>query len=162
MRVSLKPFLGSSLFVVCFPTVAAGWTFTYSNLCDGDHCINLSGSFAGTDTNTDGILSLSELTALDAGVFNFRPLGVVDSFSYAIGGDMNFSTYTSGYRYLVRLDAGQRYTVTGPFDPNGDFFATPATTLQICSAVPEPSMAFLLLAGLFAASWRIRRSSTSL
>jgi hypothetical protein len=162
MRVSLKPLLGSLLFVMCFPTVAAGWSFTYSNLCDGDNCINLSGSFAGTDINRDGILSLSELTSLDAGIFNFRPGGTVDSFSYAIGGDLDFSARTSGYRYEVRLVAGQRYTVTGPFDPNGDFFATPETILQISSAVPEPSTAFLLLAGLFAASWRIRRSSTSL
>jgi hypothetical protein len=165
----LSLLLASTLAVFVPFAEASTWSFTYSNLCDGSNCLALSGTFSGNDSNHDGVVALDELLGLEAGGATFFPTwssapgappagGTTYSFSYRIGGALDFIADAQYYRIAVHVATGDSYSIVGPGTPSDNFQWTPETTLAV-TPVPEPGTASLLLAGLLALSTRVRLSS---
>jgi len=143
----------------CPPALAHAWDFQFSHLCDGDTCIDVSGRFAGVDTDANGHISTDELQLFDAGGWSFRPGGAVHAFDYAVGAN-DFSAMASvgGYRISVVLVVGDQFSVIAPgFDPAGQFLWNALTTVSITSVVPEQSSCALMSLGLLGLAWQARR-----
>lgn len=165
MNPRLTLALAASLFAAT-GVRADSWAFSFTNLCSPAACIELDGHFSGQDGNGDGHLALNELTALEAGGYQFFPAwisrpgdppggGSTASFDYAIGGALNFSGSASYYRIAVAVTTGSLVDIIGPIPEAGTYFWTPQTVQQV-TPVPEPASAALLGIGLLA--WRARRA----
>lgn len=161
--------LGFALGLMAASTATAdSWNFTLTDLCRSepglpDLCIDVHGRFSGNDLDADGVVSLPELTALDAEGWQFYPGfsgplsgATTASFSYQRGGPLSFAGYASSYRVQAELVTGVGYTLNGPIPEAGTYAWTPATRVLV-SPVPEPSPVVLALAGLLGLSGFLRQ-----
>lgn len=161
--------IGFALGLIGASTATAdSWNFTLTDLCRStpglpDSCIDLHGSFSGNDLDSDGVISLPELTALNAEGWQFYPGfsgplsgATTASFSFQLGGPLSFAGYASSYRVQAELVTGVGYTLNGPIPDAGVYAWTPATRVLV-GAVPEPSQVGLVLAGLLGLGVVLRR-----
>lgn len=159
MNLRLTLALAASLFTATGAR-ADSWAFSFTNLCSPDTCIELDGHFSGQDSNGDGHVALEELTALEAGGYQFFPTwtslpgdppsgGSTVSFDYAIGGQLNFSGGAFYYRIAVSISTGSFVDIVGPIPEAGTYLWTPETVQRV-TPVPEPATAALFGLGLLA------------
>lgn len=154
----LRCALAGALALAASAACASDYTFTFRHLCDGDRCIDLDGSFSGTDLDANGAITLNELGSLSAGGFLFHPdyaygdpvygsMGSTTSFNYLIGSDnLSFTAFAGMYRVSVALITSDQYSVVGPIEPSGTFLWNADTTLTV-APVPEPGTALMAVAG---------------
>lgn len=125
----------------------------------------LTGSFAGSDADGNGMIELAELTMLIvrgqdyfacmASPSPYHRCGI-DRFTYALTGELDFSVgwrgndeYFSGWSGGVTSGVASTFHTYGPFsEETNDFLWTDATRLSIVPApVPEPASALMAAAG---------------
>lgn len=149
------------------------WTFRYTGFYDREAAqflpeMTLSGAFVGNDVDGDGILDRGELTSLTIGTMDYVACAAnsnatyhcgTDSFQFSPDSGLSFSVGEYGADPEGWVGAGHIVT-TGDsvydyqFKPNASaehhLDWTPATSLNMLSAVPEPASYAMLAAGLAA------------
>lgn len=158
---------------------SSSWTFTYTGFYDREARsflpdASLSGTFAGADTNGDGILERNELTALTIGAVDYVACAAdsnayyrcgTDQFRFGPGNDLSFTLGRFGQDPEGFVGAGTivitddtifdyRFTPNGSTEHHLDW--TKSTTLAV-SLVAEPASGAMLAAGLLAVGWMGRR-----
>jgi len=153
------------------------WSFTYTGF-DSDKAQGfvsdavLSGEFAGSDLDADGIIEKSELSAFSlfykAWTLDLMGCGYeypyymncsIDRFSFSEQGELDFAGFHSlmdennGYWEFVEMDAGTTWSSSWGSARSGNsetttYSWTPQTSFRIVSSVPEPGQSWLLGLGL--------------
>ena len=158
---------------------SSSWAFTYTGFRDREAGVflpdaRLSGTFAGVDTNGDGVLERDELTSLITGATDYVACASgsnvyyhcgVDAFRFSPDRHLSFSLGEYGQDPEGVVGAGH-IVVTG--DTVFDYRFTPnastehhldwtQNTMLAVSLVPEPASKAMLAAGLLVAGWMRRR-----
>lgn len=169
----MKHFLPAALL---FAGVAAHaqpthWTFSYTGFYDREAAqflpeMTLSGSFAGTDADADGVLERDELTSLTIGTRDYVACGASSNATYHCGADSFTFSPESGLSFSAGEYGGDPEGWVGSghlvtsgqslydyqFNPNTTtehhLDWTAATNFSMMSAVPEPAPYAMLVAGL--------------
>jgi hypothetical protein len=162
---------------------ASTWQFEYTGLNDPNAppiISSAAGSFTGTDTNTDGLISRDEVTAMDffvgqvvPSVENWVPLGFfvsseLSSFSYVIGtSDLHFTATGGEWHDAFDKTSTALHWSTGIGNFSYDL-TSPGVSLHVygdatasiaAAPVPEPGTYGLMLAGLAAVGLVARHRS---
>jgi hypothetical protein len=157
---------------------AATWNFTYANLAPVPDAsplafTSLVGQFTGQDLNGDQVLSANELSGftLNLGApsgFRIVPMpslcetltdtcATVNSFSFDLQQrTLSFDTHWQAWHESLDVMTGDALHYEGGFMAATSRW-TPATTLTIAMAVPEPATVPLLLAGIVPLLLAVRR-----
>ncbi len=175
----LKKLITSSVLAVCCSFAQAAevpseWSFTWTGFNSWGMFrpdLSYTGTFTGVDANHNGTIERSELTTfgIDGNKILNCPSGPfsaechLDSFSYAIGGKLEFSairmeTHESGESYPMEITysydsgygVGYEYR-QGMYSDYGTYNVTPQTVMavrQTLAPVPEPEAYAMLGAGL--------------
>ncbi|MQA21785.1 PEP-CTERM sorting domain-containing protein [Rugamonas rivuli] len=161
------------------------WSFTFTGFYDQEADVflpanQLSGTFSGTDLNGNGILELNELSRLhingEYAADNFINCASTSyfacgtgSFSYRLGGKLDFDLGWHGWDDEGYLDTGHRihtYDVDFAWDRHGPCCAgsteqhlnwTAQTQQVVLGPVPEPAGYAMLGVGLLGLALRKRR-----
>ena len=147
------------------PSALPQWEFSYTGLFDEgagvfDPSFRLSGSFSGSDLNSDGAIDETELTGLRFQGLDFLDCGVggprsceAPLFSYQLGGGIQAGLVWSEYEACcttVHVFSGNEYFTNrielGQNNPRA-WQVTSATVISI-TPVPEPSQWAMGAAGL--------------
>ena len=181
--VAIAAVLAAILATSSAASAAAGpstWTFSYTGFFNQnanvfDSTYQLSGSFSGSDLNSDGLIGRDEITAFSVGGTNYVACAGnsnsnyqcgVDTFSYKLGGKLDFFASTmgsdpeglAGAIHYINAGVGEfDYRYTPSWSTESANLWTQDTRFQISPemksgagvpAVPEPGTWAMLATGL--------------
>lgn len=179
-----------ALSSVCASAAETTWKFEYQGFVDaatGEFNADRKfyGSFSGSDSNADGIISLDELTSLNSDGYSFIEPGdggclanwtpylrcEIGSFNYKLTGELDYALhhwgndeYVMGWYGSVRT--GDRFIYGSYSDVRSSestYLWSDRTTFTISPApVPEPGTLPMALAGLALVGLAARRAKVAL